>query len=130
MSPRHIPGHGYGLIADANGNEPGRNFRRMAPPKWKALVPIRARGLLLAKDTLFLAGCRDVIPKDDPAAAYEGRGGALLWAVSAADGKKVAEYELDAPPVNDGLSAAHGRLYVSSTDGTVTCLAGRDDGAR
>ena len=130
MSPRHVPGQGYGLIADANDNEPGRNFSRKAPPKWKTLVPIRARGLLLANGTLFLAGCRDVIPKDDPAAAYEGRGSALLWAVSAVNGKKVAESGLAAPPVNDGLSAAHGRLYVSATDGTVTCFAARDDGAQ
>ncbi len=130
MSPKHIPGQGYGLIADANDNEPGRNFSRMAPPRWKALVPIRARGLMLAGDTLFLAGCRDVIPKDDPAAAYEGRGESLLWAVSAADGTMIAEYELDAPPVNDGISAAGGKLFISSTGGTVTCLAGRDMDAR
>ena len=122
MSPLHIPGEGYGLIADANDNEPGRNYARTAPPRWKTLVPVRARGLLLADDTLFLAGCRDVIPKDDPTAAYEGRGESLLWVVSAADGRKIAEYELDAPPVNDGLSAAAGKLYIASTDGTVTCL--------
>jgi len=126
MSPKHVPGKGYGLIADANDNEPGKNFARRAPAKWKALVPIRARGLLLAKGTLFLAGCRDVIPKADPAAAYEGRGEALLWVVSAADGKKIAEHKLNAPPVNDGMTAAHGRLYISATDGTVVCLAGQD----
>jgi outer membrane protein assembly factor BamB len=126
MSPKHVPGQGYGLIADANDNEPGKNFGRMAPPKWKVLVPVRARGLLLAGGTLLLAGCRDVIAEDDPAAAYEGRGEALLWVVSAVDGKKIAEYGLDAPPVNDGMSAAMGRLFISSTDGAVTCFAGRD----
>lgn len=127
MSPKHLPGQGYGLIADANDNEPGKNFGRMAPPKWKALVPLRARGLALANDTLFLAGCRDVIPRDDPTAAYEGRGESLLWAVSTSDGRKIAEYQLAAPPVNDGMSAAQGKLYISSTDGTVTCLADRDN---
>ncbi|NQU26646.1 MAG: PQQ-binding-like beta-propeller repeat protein [Candidatus Nealsonbacteria bacterium] len=130
MSPMHVPGEGYGLIADANDNEPGRNFARMAPPRWKALVPIRARGLVLADDTLFLAGCRDVIAEDDPTAAYEGRGPSLLWAVSAADGTMIEEYELDAPPVGDGMSAAGGKLYISSTEGTVTCLAGRGIDAR
>jgi outer membrane protein assembly factor BamB len=126
MSPKHVPGRGYGLIADANDNEPGKNFGRTAPPKWKALVPIRARGLTLADDILFLAGCRDVIPEGDPAASYEGREQALLWAVSAADGEKIAELELDAPPVNDGMSATQGRLYISGTDGTVACFMGRD----
>jgi len=121
MSPKHIPGRGYGLIADANDNEPGRNFSRKGPPKWKVLVPIRARGLVLADDTLFLAGCRDMIPEDDPAAAYEGRGETLLWAVSTADGSKLAEYKLKAPPVFDGLVAAGGKLYMTTTDGKVIC---------
>ena len=93
-------------------------------------MPIRARGLLLTGDTLFLAGCRDVIAEDDPTAAYEGRGEALLWAVGAADGKKIAEVKLAASPVNDGISAAGRRLYVSDTDGSVTCLAGQDAKAR
>jgi len=44
--------------------------------------------------------------------------------VSAADGRKVAEYTLDAPPVFDGLIAARGRLYLSTTDGKVLCMAG------
>ncbi len=125
MSPQHIPGQGYGLIADANDNEPGKNYIRTAPPRWKVLVPVRARGLLLAGDTLFLAGCRDVIPKDDPTAAYEGRAESLLAAVSTADGKKIAENALDAPPVHDGMSAAGGKLFISATDGTVTCFAGQ-----
>ena len=79
-------------------------------------------GLLLAGDTLFLGGCRDVVPEDDPAAAYEGRAESALWDVSAANGERIVEWELDAPPVNDGISAAQGRLYISSTDGTVLCL--------
>ncbi len=35
-------------------------------------------------------------------ASYRNRRGGILWAVSAADGKKLAEYRLDAPPVFDG----------------------------
>jgi outer membrane protein assembly factor BamB len=129
MSPMHVPGEGYELVADANDNEPGARFNRTAPPRWSVNVPIRARGLLLAGETLFLAGCRDVVAEDDPAAVYEGRTEALLWAVSADDGKKLAELELDAPPVNDGMSAAGGKVFVSSTDGTVTCLAGQEQTA-
>jgi outer membrane protein assembly factor BamB len=123
MSPRHIPGQGYSLIADANDNEPGKNFARSAPPQWNTLVPLRARGLLLAGETLFLAGCRDVLSEDDPTAAYDGRAEALLRVVAAADGKKLAEIKLNAPPVNDGMSAAGGKLFISSTDGSVTCFA-------
>ena len=104
-----------------------RHRRRLGGKRRRLLVESLESRTLLAGDTLFLAGCRDVIPKDDPTAAYEGRGGPLLLAVAAADGKRIAEYELDAPPVNDGMSAAQGRLYISSTDGTVTCLVGRDN---
>jgi hypothetical protein len=46
-------------------------------------------------------------------------------AVSAADGKKLAECVLPAPPVFDGMSAAGGRLFVSTTSGEVVCYAGR-----
>jgi outer membrane protein assembly factor BamB len=62
-------------------------------------------------------------PEDDPYASFEGRLGAQLWAVSAADGKKLAEYPLDALPVFDGLIAADGNLYLSSQDGKLTCFA-------
>ncbi len=123
MSPRHVPGTGYGLVADRNENEPGKNFRRQEPPRWQTVVPLRARGLLLSSNRIFLAGCQDITSTTDPTASYEGRGKAVLWSVSASDGKKLESFELGAPPVNDGLSAARGRLYISATDGTVNCLA-------
>jgi hypothetical protein len=50
----------------------------------------------------------------------------LLWAVSAADGAKGAEYRLACPPVFDGLIAAGGRLYMAMIDGTVLCFAGKE----
>jgi hypothetical protein len=36
---------------------------------------------------------------------------------------KIAEiYHTDAPPVYDGLIAAGGSLYLSTTDGTIHCF--------
>jgi len=109
--------------------------------QWTEDVPLLARGMVLAGETLFIAGPPDLIdePKTfrqirDPqarsrlteqAAALDGRRGALLWAVSAKDGRKLAERKLAAPPVFDGLAAAGGRLYVAATDGKVLCLAGK-----
>jgi hypothetical protein len=55
-------------------------------------------------------------------AAFEGRGGAVLRAVSSKDGDIMTEQKLDAPPVFDGLIAAKGRLYLSLENGTVLCL--------
>jgi hypothetical protein len=77
-----------------------------------------------AGDKVFVAGTPDRVPPDDPWAAYDGRQGASLWAVSKSSGKKLAERPLDAPPVWDGMAAANGRLYLSTSDGRVTCLAG------
>ena len=85
--------------------------------RWERLVSIRARGMVLAKDTLFLAGVPDVLPKDDPYAALDGRRGALLWAVSTVDGATRSEMKLEFPPVFDGLIAANGKVYLSLTDG-------------
>ena len=50
-----------------------------------------------------------------------GRKGALLRAVSAADGSRLAEYRLDVPPVFDGMIAAQGKLIWSTVDGDVVC---------
>jgi len=35
----------------------------------------------------------------------------------------VAQYELDAQPVFDGMIAADGRVFVSLADGSVACWA-------
>jgi len=115
---------------------------RAADIRWSQdQPPLLARALVLANRTLFLAGPPDVLDEvaatrrpDDPAvqkallrqeAALENRSGALLLAVSTADGKKLAEHKLDSAPTWDGMAAAAGRLYLSTMDGKVLCLGGR-----
>jgi hypothetical protein len=131
-SPYFAPGtEGYELFADDNTNEPvlaadaARRERgsmsRLRPPKWSVKIPVRARAMVLAGDTLFLAGPPDVIDQDDPYGAFEGRKGGLLWAVSTADGTRIAEYQLRSPPVFDGLIAADQRLFLTTLDGCVLC---------
>ena len=102
----------------------GTGFTRAEPPVWAQWVPVRIRGMVLAGDTLFVAGPPDVLDPKDPLAAFEGRKGGALWAVSAKDGKKLAEYTLESPPVFDGLIAAEGRLYISTVGGNVLCFYG------
>jgi outer membrane protein assembly factor BamB len=97
-------------------------------PIWSHQLPLRIRSMVLAGETLFVAGVPDVADPADPRvaqAALDGRKGAQLQAYSASDGRKLAEYELTAPPVFDGLIAAGGRLYYSTTDGKVICMAGQ-----
>ena len=40
---------------------------------------------------MFVAGPPDVVPQDDPLAAFEGRLGSAIWAFSTDDGTKLAE---------------------------------------
>jgi outer membrane protein assembly factor BamB len=105
--------------------------------------PIQARALVLAGGTLFVAGPPDVVDEeeafrnlDNPAiqaklaaqaAALHGGLGGQLLAISAADGRKLAAYEIGAMPTFDGMAAAGGRLYLSTIGGKVLCLAGQGD---
>ena len=52
-----------------------------------------------------------------------GQLGGRLLAVSATDGKQLAEYHLNAAPVWDSIALADGQLYISLADGTVQWLS-------
>jgi hypothetical protein len=110
--------------------------------RWSEQIPLQARAMVLCGETLFVAGPPDVLgdgsdaPAENPysvdspnvlaeqEAALAGKRGALLWAVSTADGQKLREFKLASPPVFDGMAAAGGRLYLCTMDGHVHCLAG------
>jgi hypothetical protein len=78
--------------------------------------------MVRAADTIFVAGSPDVVDPKDPHGAWEGRKGGILAAFAAADGKKLAEYKLPAPPVWDGMAAANGRLFISTSGGDIICM--------
>ncbi|MCX7016110.1 MAG: PQQ-binding-like beta-propeller repeat protein [Candidatus Sumerlaeota bacterium] len=106
--------------------------------EWSAEAPVQVCAATLAEKTLFLAGPPDVVDEElaarsfgDPdtqkrlaeqEAAFEGKRGAILLAVSAAEGKPLASYRLDSTPIFDGMAAANGRLYVTTMDGKALCL--------
>ena len=106
--------------------------------RWSKEIPMFVRGMVLADKTLFIAGppdlvdeeraARDLANPDIQAAlraqdeALDGEKGGLLWAVSATDGSKLAELELGAPPVFDGMIAARGRLLFTTMDGRLVCM--------
>jgi outer membrane protein assembly factor BamB len=105
---------------------------------WTVDVPQLTDAMVLAGGTLFIAGPPDLVDEQqafrqihEPAVqralaqqeqAIEGHKGALLMAVSASDGHELARYNLDYPPVFDGMIAASGRLYVATKDGRVLCF--------
>jgi len=109
--------YGYGRSGVHWSNQlldgPYRLFARErgeAKNRWAKPVPIVVRALLVAGPTVFIAGAADA------------NGKASLIALSAAEGKELARYALDAAPVFDGLAAARGRLYVSLVNGRVICM--------
>jgi outer membrane protein assembly factor BamB len=107
---------------------------------WSIDVPLLGRALLVAGETLFVAGPPDVVDTYASASTYTdpntqaalaaqrdamaGQHGGLLLAVSLADGTTLNHTELDAVPVFDGMAAAYGKLYLATIDGQVICLGG------
>ena len=107
---------------------------------WSKEIPLHALAMVLAGQTLFVAGVPDLIDEEatmkrgrDPmiqaklteqAAAWQDQKGALLWAVST-DGKALAKYTLQSLPVWDGMAVANGQLYLATQDGRVMCMKPR-----
>ncbi len=110
------------LDSPAFGLDKMIGYTRADPPLWTQWLPVRVRGLVKAGDVLFAAGVPDELDPQDPYAAFEGRKGARLVAVSARDGAKLSERAIEAPPVFDGLIAAGGRLFMALEDGSLVCL--------
>jgi len=113
-----------GYILFANGRQQTRKQTKTGPkPKWTLdRLDLCPWAMVAAGKTLFVAGFADEIDPKDPWASIEGRRGGLLSALSAADGKELSKYELDAPPVWNGMAAANGRLYISTRDGRLLCM--------
>jgi len=93
--------------------------------RWIGQQPILARAIVLTKSNLFLAGPPDVFSSEEPAATLQGKRGGMLCVLSTADGSELARYELDSPPVFDGMAASRNRLYMATTNGEVLCLEQR-----
>ncbi len=117
----------------------GKRQKRPAAPvkknRWETQVPFYVRAMVVAGDVLFIAGPPERIKTkgsgeaalvltdpEESLAAWQGKKGAWLWAVSTKQGEKLAECKLDTPPVFDGMAAANRRLYLTTMDGNVLCF--------
>ena len=135
-----------GVKAKPKARKPKPKRRGPAKPEvlWSVPAEIEARGMVLAEKTLYVAGPPDFLGRVDEAdkgypyfikateqdlanqqRALTGQAGARVLAISAETGEKIAEAKLPAPPVFDGMIAAHGRLYVCTMDGRVACLGAK-----
>jgi outer membrane protein assembly factor BamB len=102
--------------------------RRRAPKsqlKWQTSVPLLVRAMLVADQTLFIAGPHEGTDNHGLMHLAEPQPGAL-WAISAADGTVQSKCELAVDPVLDGMAAAGERLYLVTRGGDVCCF-GRDE---
>ena len=102
--------------------KPPKGRRRRRPPTevryhWSHPLPFFARAMLLAGDTLLVAGPSKIADLT----AEKPEGDVWLWAVSPTDGAKQAEYPLKASPVFDGMAASRDGLFFTTVDGRVVC---------
>jgi len=118
---------------------PPKRRRRRAPaftPRWSVEIPIMARAMVKAGDTVFVCGPEDIVDEHKAqqrppgqlaaikkqAELFAGSDGSLLYAVSAKTGQVIAKTKLQFLPVFDGMISASGLLYMSTVDGEVACM--------
>jgi hypothetical protein len=99
------------------GKSPKSASGSEAHQRWSEAVPLNVRAMTLAGPTLFIAGAESIDDFNAQQPAKE----TALWAVSAEDGKREAEYDLSAAPVFDGSAVSNGHLYMVTADGRVSC---------
>jgi len=124
QSEHHLFAADARLITPARKQKPKarrRGPRTQVKYHWSKAIGFYPRAMLLAGDTLFVAGPSDI---GDFFAQQPGKP-VRLWAVSPADGSKLAEYKLKASPVLDSFAACRGRLYFTTADGRVVCYKGK-----
>ncbi len=133
-------GHGHEITFDRRlyGSYPLKEISAIAF-NWRNLTPpVIARAMTLAGDKLFVAGPPDLLDEETifarpfdariierakaQQAAIDGKKGAKLQVISTTNGERLNEIQLDTTPVFDGMAAANGKLYLSTTGGSVVCF--------
>jgi hypothetical protein len=125
------PGNGYRLFAanqkpqptNAAAKQNKRRGKQASPPlKWEQRIDLRAQAMAITNRHLCVAGTPDLVDEQTPWAALDGGQGGVLRMFTKQDGEQTTEFELEAPPVYDGIAAAQGHLYLSLRAGEVVCF--------
>jgi outer membrane protein assembly factor BamB len=106
--------------------------------QWGTTLPILPRAMVLADEKLFLLGPREVLDQEAAVSAMNtveqqelatmqeqelgGENGSVLLCVDPTSGETTHSFHVDALPEFDGMVAAYGRIYASTTDGRILCL--------
>jgi len=93
-------------------------------PEWSKGLSMRPRTIVKAGGVLVVGGMPLQEDKAHPYELVEGRHAGLIQFFSPGDGKLTGEIELPAAVVWDGIAPAGDKLFVSTVDGRLTCLAG------
>lgn len=111
--------------------EKGKKRGNVLKLEWSQKDSLTVRAMVKAGERLVVAGPPNLGKRDsevlqflnepEALAGFMGKKGVTLRLISAADGRKVSETDLDAMPVFDGMSAANGNLYLSLKNGVVEC---------
>lgn len=117
---------GFPSVHNHSYFDPRTNSYKLTGNGTSVSLPINGRAMAKAGDVIFVAG--EPMKFENPTwqnytAAYRGKLGGKLVAVSAASGKQIAECELDAAPVWDSIAVAQNQLFVSLADGTIQCMS-------
>lgn len=98
---------------------------------WSKDVRFIVRAFVVTTDYLIAAGVPDVGKKRLDILAYkneiemkdalDGKKGIMLRLYSKTGGSMLAEYNLSAMPVFDGMSVANGKIFVALKNGTLEC---------
>jgi len=115
---------GFPSVHNHSYFDPRTNSYTLTGGNLEVALPINGRAMAMAGDVIFVAG--EPMKFEDPTwqnyvAAYTGKLGGRLLALSAGDGRKLAEYELKAAPVWDSIAIGGNQLIIALADGTVQC---------
>jgi hypothetical protein len=107
---------------------PGRPSREHARPEtWGVDMAYQPRTLVLASDTLIMAGWLDAIaiePKTGLPLDPENPDprDCVLRVLSTNGGKILAEHKIPAEPAYDSMAVAYGRIYLPLKNGVLLCM--------
>ena len=112
--------------------------------QWSVMLPILVRAMVASDDRLFVLGPKELMRQDEikqritekevqqvmaeQEKGLNGESGSMLLAVDKQSGKILSGCRLPIAPLLDGMAGAYGRLYVSTTDGQLCCLAEEGQG--
>ena len=133
---------GKALEFSGKGAKPTQQGGVLIEHNWNQSVPLLVRAIVLADRSLFIAGPPDLVDEEESFVlltegkpgiekllakqdqALQGAQGGILQVVSADSGEILATYQLESLPSWDGMAAANGRIFLSTTDGKVLCYSG------